>query len=231
MQSLNGGVGSNDAPTRCAENRARMAAALGVAPDASRHLLPDPFARRGGRRDSPGRARRAPRADAHRDARAGPRHRRLHRRLRAGAVRRRASRRGRRRPCRLARRAHRRRSRRRSPRWKSSAPRARASRAALGPTDPPAELRGRRRNSSTASWRPTPRTARFFAPAARAGHAHVRPAGYIGRRLGRAGIAAIEDLGLCTYAEPARFFSYRRTTHRAEPDYGRHINAIALTES
>jgi polyphenol oxidase len=43
-------------------------------------------------------------------------------------------------------------------------------------------------------------------------------------------VHAIEDSGLCTYAEPERFFSFRRTTHRAEPDYGRHINAIALTE-
>ena len=44
----------------------------------------------------------------------------------------------------------------------------------------------------------------------------------------RAGIVNFEDLGLCTYAEPERFFSYRRTTHLGEPDYGRHINAIAL---
>ena len=36
------------------------------------------------------------------------------------------------------------------------------------------------------------------------------------------------ESGLCTYAEPERFFSYRRSTHRQEPDYGRHINAIAL---
>ena len=39
-----------------------------------------------------------------------------------------------------------------------------------------------------------------------------------------------EDLGLCTYAEPERFFSYRRTTKLGEPDYGRHINAIALDD-
>jgi copper oxidase (laccase) domain-containing protein len=38
----------------------------------------------------------------------------------------------------------------------------------------------------------------------------------------------IEDLGHCTYADGARFFSYRRSTHRKERDYGRHINAIAL---
>ena len=48
--------------------------------------------------------------------------------------------------------------------------------------------------------------------------------------FGSAGIVQFEDLGLCTYAEPERFFSYRRTTHRGEPDYGRHINAIALAD-
>jgi len=31
------------------------------------------------------------------------------------------------------------------------------------------------------------------------------------------------------YAEPERFFSYRRMTKTGEADYGRHINAIALT--
>jgi copper oxidase (laccase) domain-containing protein len=70
--------------------------------------------------------------------------------------------------------------------------------------------------------------ARFFAPAARPGHAMFDLPGYIRSRLERAEIKSIEDLGLCTYADPARFFSYRRTTHRAEADYGRHVNAIAL---
>jgi YfiH family protein len=69
---------------------------------------------------------------------------------------------------------------------------------------------------------------RFFAPAARESHAMFDLPGYIRSRLERAEIAGVEDLGLCTYAEPARFFSYRRTTHRGEPDYGRHVNAIAL---
>ncbi len=54
--------------------------------------------------------------------------------------------------------------------------------------------------------------------------------GYVVERLRRAGIASVEDLGHCTYADSARFYSYRRTTHRAEPDYGRHINAIALAD-
>jgi YfiH family protein len=68
----------------------------------------------------------------------------------------------------------------------------------------------------------------FFAPAERAGHAMFDLAGYAAARLKRAGITQIEDLGLCTYAEPERFFSYRRMTKLGETDYGRHINAIAL---
>jgi polyphenol oxidase len=69
---------------------------------------------------------------------------------------------------------------------------------------------------------------RFFMPAARDGHALFDLGGYIAARLARAGVRHVEDLGLCTYADPVRFFSFRRTTHRAEPDYGRHVNAIAL---
>jgi len=70
--------------------------------------------------------------------------------------------------------------------------------------------------------------ARFFAPAERDGHYMFDLAGYIAARLAAAGIGQIEDVGACTYADPERFFSYRRTTHRNEPDYGRHINAIVL---
>jgi len=69
---------------------------------------------------------------------------------------------------------------------------------------------------------------RFFQPAARTGHAMFDLAGYVAARLTAAGIARVDDLGRCTYAEPALFYSFRRTTHRGEPDYGRHINAIAL---
>jgi polyphenol oxidase len=72
-------------------------------------------------------------------------------------------------------------------------------------------------------------SSRFFAPAARDGHALFDLSGYVAARLARAGVGHVEDLGLCTYADPDRFFSYRRTTHRAEPDYGRHVNAIVLT--
>jgi polyphenol oxidase len=69
---------------------------------------------------------------------------------------------------------------------------------------------------------------RFFRPAPTPQHALFDLPGYIVGRLTDAGIRSIEDLGHCTYADAARFFSYRRSTHRKEPDYGRHVNAIAL---
>jgi polyphenol oxidase len=74
-----------------------------------------------------------------------------------------------------------------------------------------------------------PASAAFFMPASRPSHALFDLAGYVAARLRRAGIPHIEDVGLCTYADPSLFFSYRRATHRAERDYGRHVNAIALT--
>lgn len=69
--------------------------------------------------------------------------------------------------------------------------------------------------------------ARFFVPSSRAEHAMFDLAGYIRQRLERAGILMIDDVGVDTYADE-RFFSYRRTTHRKEPDYGRNIHAIVL---
>ena len=69
---------------------------------------------------------------------------------------------------------------------------------------------------------------RFFRPSGRAGHALFDLAGYIALRLTAAGLQRIEDLGHCTYADSDFFFSYRRSVHRGEGDYGRHINAIAI---
>src|ERR1700692_1151968 len=69
---------------------------------------------------------------------------------------------------------------------------------------------------------------RFFKASARADHALFDLAGYIAARLRCCGIDHIEDTGRCTYAEPLEFFSYRGSTHRGEPDYGRHLNGIAL---
>ena len=72
--------------------------------------------------------------------------------------------------------------------------------------------------------------ARYFLPSERTGHARFDLSGYIVERVTRAGVSQFEDLGLCTYAEPERFFSYRRMTRNGEPDYGRHINASALVD-
>lgn len=68
----------------------------------------------------------------------------------------------------------------------------------------------------------------FFEPGTRDGHVMFDLSGYINARLRRAGIAC-DDLALCTYADPTRFYSYRRMTHLGEADYGRHINSIMLT--
>jgi purine-nucleoside/S-methyl-5'-thioadenosine phosphorylase / adenosine deaminase len=73
-------------------------------------------------------------------------------------------------------------------------------------------------------------SSRFFSATPREGHAQFDLGSYVAARLERAGVGHIEDLGLCTYADPGRFFSYRRTTHRGEADYGRHVNAIALID-
>ncbi|MEA3063735.1 MAG: purine-nucleoside/S-methyl-5-thioadenosine phosphorylase / adenosine deaminase [Sphingomonadales bacterium] len=52
--------------------------------------------------------------------------------------------------------------------------------------------------------------------------------GFVLSRLAAAGLTRIEALGEDTYSQPDRFFSYRRATHRGEPDYGRQISLIAL---
>ena len=225
--SLNGGVGSNDAPEHVAENRARMAAALGVKPDrfitAYQIHSPDVVVA-----DKPWTPSERPRADAivTRVARlaigvstadCGPL-------LFADGE------------ARVIGAAH--------AGWRGAltgvieatlaameklgAKRSRIL-AALGPT------------ISQANYEVGPEfverflaadgtNARFFAPSERAGHAMFDLPGYISDRIHHAGIVNFENLGLCNYAEPGRFFSYRRTTKLSEPDYGRHINAIALID-
>jgi polyphenol oxidase len=69
----------------------------------------------------------------------------------------------------------------------------------------------------------------FFSPSPRAGHAMFDLPSLTVRRLREAGVTA-ENLALDTYSDPDRFFSYRRTTHAKEPDYGRQISAIAIRE-
>jgi polyphenol oxidase len=69
--------------------------------------------------------------------------------------------------------------------------------------------------------------ARFFA-GGRAGHAQFDLPGYIAHRLKSAGCGSVAALGLDTYADEARFFSFRRATHRGEPTYGRQFSLIGL---
>ncbi len=68
---------------------------------------------------------------------------------------------------------------------------------------------------------------RFFAAGA-AGHAQFDLEDYVAARLEAAGIGAVDKLGLDTYPDPARFYSFRRATHLHEPDYGRQISLIGL---
>ena len=67
----------------------------------------------------------------------------------------------------------------------------------------------------------------FFIPATREGHSMFDLAGFIRMRLENAGVLMIDDLGVDTYSDE-RFYSYRRSVHRNEPDYGRHVHAIIL---
>jgi len=72
-----------------------------------------------------------------------------------------------------------------------------------------------------------PANDRFFAagPAARP---HFDLPGYVRHRLLAAGVGEVELLRLDTYSDERRFFSYRRSTHRGEPSYGRQLSMIAM---
>jgi purine-nucleoside/S-methyl-5'-thioadenosine phosphorylase / adenosine deaminase len=72
-----------------------------------------------------------------------------------------------------------------------------------------------------------PENAQFFRDGA-PGHHYFDLEAYVAAWLAFAGVGTVEALGIDTYANEDRFFSYRRATHREEPDYGRHISIIAL---
>lgn len=74
-----------------------------------------------------------------------------------------------------------------------------------------------------------PAYARFFAPSVRPSHAMFDLGGFIHARLEKAGVGMIDDTGIDTYPSE-QFFSYRRTTHRGELDYGRHVHSIVLDD-
>jgi purine-nucleoside/S-methyl-5'-thioadenosine phosphorylase / adenosine deaminase len=223
--TLNGGTGSSDAPDKVAENRSRMAAALGVAPGCllTAYQIHSPdvvVAEQPWTQDSRPRAdaivTRVPRlAIGVSTADCGPL---LFADDEAGVIG--AAHAG----------------------WRGAfsgvveatvaamealgAERARIA-AALGPTirQPNYEVGPEFVERFLAA---DPANARFFKDAERAGHAYFDLTGYIAERVRRAGIDDFEDLGLCTFADPERFYSYRRMTRLGEKDYGRHINAIAL---
>jgi YfiH family protein len=73
-----------------------------------------------------------------------------------------------------------------------------------------------------------PASSPFFMTDDSSGEPHFDLAGYVAERLKRAGVGTVSDLGLCTYCDETRLFSYRRSQHHGEDDYGRQISAIVL---
>jgi polyphenol oxidase len=224
--SLNGGLGSQDAPERVGENRARMCAQLGLAPDrlvslyqvhsAEVVVVEAPFP--GPERPkadamvtrTPGLALGIATADCGPILFADPEN---------GVVG--AAHAG----------------------WKG------ALTGVIGATVAAMERLGARRNRIVAVLGPTiaqpsyevgpdfvarfrreaPGMERFLGPGTRADHAQFDLPSFILARLAEADVGEATSLNLCTYADPERFYSYRRTTHRGEADYGRLISAITLT--
>jgi YfiH family protein len=72
-----------------------------------------------------------------------------------------------------------------------------------------------------------PDNVRFFVPGA-GGMPHFDLEAYVVHRLLAVGIDEVEALNLDTYGDADRFYSYRRSTHRGEADYGRQLSAIAI---
>lgn len=73
-----------------------------------------------------------------------------------------------------------------------------------------------------------PQSKRFFASGLTEDKRMLDLAGFGAWRLRESGLSEIDDLGACTLAEPAKFFSYRATRRAGEPDYGRNLSAIVL---
>ena len=223
--SLNCGLGSRDDAEAVQQNRALVAETLGVEPDrlltlyqihsATAVIVDKPW-------DGT-----AAEADAHRHAHPRPCHRRAHRRLRAGAVLRCAAR--------VIAAAH--------AGWRG------ALSGIVEATVATMEELGAKRERTVAVIGPSisqrayevgadykerflaeePGSEAFFVTDDSSGEPHFDLAGYVAERLSRAGVGTVSDLGLCTYCDETRLFSYRRSQHHGEEDYGRQISAIVLT--
>ena len=70
--------------------------------------------------------------------------------------------------------------------------------------------------------------ARYFRRADAGSRPHFDLPGFVAGRLALLELATIEHCAVCTYANDSQFYSYRRSTHRHEPDYGRQISAIVV---
>ena len=77
--------------------------------------------------------------------------------------------------------------------------------------------------------RQNPESAGFFVHSADSERPFFDLPGFVLDRLRACAIGQIESQSRCTYGGESAFFSYRRTTHRKEADYGRQISAIVLT--
>lgn len=69
--------------------------------------------------------------------------------------------------------------------------------------------------------------ARFFTTG-RPGHWQFDLEAFVAAQLRSCGVKRIDPLSLDTYANPARFHSFRRSTHLGEPGLGRQFSLIAL---
>lgn len=100
-------------------------------------------------------------------------------------------------------------------------------RAALGPCIGPAayEVGPEFEDTFTAA---NPTFGRFFKRSLPKQRPRFDLPGFVLAQLAAAGLDTVENCTVCTYSDEARLFSYRRATHRGEPDYGRQISAIAL---
>ncbi|MEM9973494.1 MAG: peptidoglycan editing factor PgeF [Pseudomonadota bacterium] len=72
-----------------------------------------------------------------------------------------------------------------------------------------------------------PQNTRFFSGGA-GDRMHFDLPSYALARLREAGVHTAEWIQHCTYSDSARFFSYRRSVHNKEADYGRLIASIRL---